>query len=114
MKNTNYLHAIILNNCPYSIALDELLNNYNISFKKIVINQNNKYKYKTKLIDTFPQLYLMYNNKKYLIGGYSISKEIIENIKNSDNLDIIKNNIQNLLPHFNNKQILRLTQLIIN
>ena len=115
MVNTNnkyYLKAIILENCPYSLALDEMLNNNHIVFNKILINQNNKHKYKTKLIDTFPQLYLINDNNEYLIGGYSTSKEIIDIIKNNHNLDIIKEKLKIYLPNFNIKQILRLTQLI--
>ena len=114
MNYNNYLKAIILENCPYSIALDEMLNNYNIPFKKIFVNHNNKEDYKTTLINTFPQLYLIINKKEYLIGGYSISKEVIDNIKHYDNLNIIKKNVKKNLPHFNNKNILRLIKLIIS
>ena len=86
----------------------------NIPFEKILVNHNNKEKYKTELIDTFPQLYLINNKKEYLIGGYSISKEVIDSIKHNDNLNIIKKNIKKILPHFNNKNILRLIKLIIS
>jgi glutaredoxin len=110
------LKAIILEDCPYSMALVELLDNNEISFNKIMVKRINKEKYKTPEISTFPQLYI----DNLLIGGYDDSKEIFDKINNSDDLDALKeelniyfknNNKQRLI---NNKKILRLIKLFLN
>ena len=103
------LKAVILEGCPYSIAAVELLNTHNIKFKKIIVNQQTKHKYKTDKIDTFPQIYL--NN--ILIGGYDITKELLEKINNSNNLNELKNELKIKFNNFNNKEILRLVELFL-
>ncbi len=108
------LKAIILEDCPYSMALVKLLNDNEINFNKIMVKRIDKEKYKTKEIATFPQLYI----DNILIGGYDTTKEIFDKINNSDDLDILKeelltyfkNTNQNLV---NNKKILRLIKLFI-
>ncbi len=108
----NKLKVIILENCPYSIASNELLTNYNIQFEKIVVNQNNKEKYKTNIISTFPQIYIFNKDKEILLGGYSDIEEIINIINSSKNLDKIKEKLNKKYPNFsNNKIILRIIQV---
>ena len=106
------LKSIILKNCPYSIALKELLNNLHISSKYINVTQETKYKYKTNIIDTFPQVYIINNNTNILLGGYSNAKEIIE-IINLRDLDIIKSKLKKLYPQFDNKIILRIIEIFM-
>ena len=65
------LKVVVLENCPYSIAAAELLTNHKIKFKKILVNHETKYKYKTEQISTFPQIYLLNNKVEILLGGYS-------------------------------------------
>ena len=84
------LKVIVLENCPYSIAAVELLANYNISFEKILVKQNNKEKFKTPVISTFPQVYIFNDKEQLLLGGYSDLEEIIDIINSSKNLDKIK------------------------
>jgi glutaredoxin len=109
------LKAIILEDCPYSMALVELLENNEISFTKIIVKRVDKEKYKTPQISTFPQLYL----DNILIGGYDTSKEIFDKINNSDDLDNLKKELNiyfkniNKQDSFSNKKILRLIKLFL-
>jgi glutaredoxin len=84
------LKVIVLENCPYSIAAVDLLTNYNIPFEKILVKQNNKEKFKTVEISTFPQIYMINNKEQLLLGGYSDLEEIMHIINSSKNLDKIK------------------------
>jgi glutaredoxin len=84
------LKVIVLEKCPYSIAAVELLANYNIPFEKILVKQNNKEKFKTQAISTFPQVYMFNDKDQILLGGYSDLEEIINIINSSKNLDKIK------------------------
>ncbi len=109
------LKAIILEDCPYSMALVELLNDNEIPFNKIMVKRVDKEKYKTSEISTFPQLYLDNN----LIGGYDTSKEIFDMINNNtesiNDLDVLKKKLYSQLAKnkFNNKKILRLIKLFL-
>ena len=106
MKYT--LKSIVLKNCPYSNALVETLKNNNIKANIITVTSENKEKYKTKYISTFPQLYLMKNNKEeLLIGGYDETKKILDIIHNENELDNIKEKLNLIYPN-NNKKILKL------
>ncbi len=107
----NKLKVIILENCPYSIAVNQLLTNFHIPFEKIVVNQNNKYKYKTDIISTFPQIYILNKNEEILLGGYSDIEEILDIINATTNLDEIKEKLFKKYPNFDNKIILRITQI---
>jgi len=63
-----FLKIILLENCPYSIALNNLIKTSNIPNKSIWINSNEKNKYKTEHINTFPQIYLnKFNSKENLV-----------------------------------------------
>ena len=110
------LKSIILKNCPYSIALKELLTLLKISSEYIYVNQKTKYKYKTDIINTFPQVYIIINNNNdnnnILLGGYSNTKEIIDVINTRD-LDIIKSKLKKLYPQFDNKIILRIIEIFM-
>jgi len=107
-----YLYIITLEKCPYSIAAINLLNSLKIKYKQLKVNQKNKEKYKTKEIDTFPQIYLVKDEKKLLLGGYSNLKEFIDIFINQEY------NEKNILEFHNNyklwnkKSILRLLEII--
>ena len=105
------LKAIILENCPYSMAAAELLTNHNIKFKKIMVSQETKHKYKTEQISTFPQIFLNDKSNDYLLGGYSDLEEIINIINSSTKLNIIKKKLNKKYKMFNDKQILRIIQI---
>ena len=106
------LKVIVLEHCPYSIAAVELLNNYNIKFQKKLVKQNNKEKFKTNEISTFPQIYIINKNEKLLLGGYSDLEEIINIINKSKNLDKIKDELKE--KYSNNKIILRIIEIFIS
>jgi len=107
-----YLYIIILEKCPYSISAINLLNSLNIKYNHLKVNQKNKEKFKTKEIDTFPQIYLVKDEKKLLLGGYSNLKEFIDIFINQEY------NEKNILEFHNNyklwnkKSILRLLEII--
>ncbi len=108
------LKVIVLENCPYSIAAAELLTNHNIKFKKILVNQETKHKYKTEEISTFPQIYLINKdsiNTQILLGGYSNLEEIMNIINSSTKLDTIKNKLNKKYSSFDKKTILRIIEL---
>lgn len=117
------LKVIVLKNCPYSIAVVELLTNYNIPYKKIEVSQNNKHEYKTAKISTFPQIYIIKDkSEEYLLGGYSDIEEIINIINDNQkdcnskgsNLDDIKDKLKIKYSKFNdNKLILRIIEIFI-
>ena len=73
-----YLYIITLEDCPYSIAAIDLLKSLKIKYKRLKVNQKNKEKYKTQEIDTFPQIYIVKDKKKLLLGGYSNLKEFTD------------------------------------
>ncbi len=69
-----YLYSILLKDCPYSNAAKKLLESYpNINKHIETINRQDKEKYKTPQISTFPQIYLKRKDKNgsLLIGGYT-------------------------------------------
>lgn len=108
----NKLKVIVLENCPYSIAALELLTNYNIEFDKKVVNNKNKHECKTDKISTFPQIYMVNENKEeILLGGYSDIEEIINIINSSTNINAIKKEIKTKYSYINNKQILRIIEI---
>ena len=107
-----YLKLIYLNKCPYSEAAEELLLNNKIKSKIIKIDQNEKDKFKTDSIQTFPQIYLEKENSKgsLLIGGYDILKEIFETINLKSSLNSIKDVIKSKI-NISNKSALRIIEL---
>jgi len=108
-----YLYIITLENCPYSIAALDLLNSLNIKYKHLIVNQTNKKKYKTEEINTFPQIYLLKNGTKLLLGGYSDLDEFINLFikQKYNNKTILK--FQQKYKLWNKKLILRLLEIII-
>ena len=115
MKNIskNYsLKTIILKDCPWSKALDELLKLKQIKSKIINVDSITKIKYKTDIIDTFPQFYLV-DKTEHIIGGYDTAKRLLDIInENKPNVNIIKSRFKDILPHFNDKLILKLMILL--
>lgn len=106
------LKTIILEDCPWSKALNELLKIKKIKSKIIIVNSTTKAKYKTDIIDTFPQLYLV-DKDDYLIGGYTETKRLLDIInENKPNIDIIKSKFKENLSNFNDKMILKLMILL--
>lgn len=107
------LQAIILEGCPYSAALVDLLNNCNISFERIDVKQTNKEEYKTAYISTFPQLYLIVHNEKILIVGYDKTSSIIDLIRNND-FDTILKSLKIEYPNLKKKNKLRIIRTFMS
>lgn len=93
----NELKVISLNNCLYSMAAKDLINNIKksdkVNVKIIHVPYEDKEKYKKGVMKTFPQIY--FNNK--LIGGFKEFKEIYNFIQNKDQVPLDLNNIISML-----------------
>ena len=115
--NNYYLHSIILDNCPFSSAANDLLNNYFknklSNFKFTFVNNQNKENYKTNDINTFPQIYLKRKNKNgsLLLGGYDDLKEFFDTFYKTKYNDKSINQFINK-KKWSKKSTLRLIQLI--
>ena len=108
-----YLYIITLKNCFFSISAINLLNSLNIKYKQVIVNQKNKEEYKTEEINTFPQIYLVKDGTKLLLGGYSDLEEFINLfIKQKYNKKTILE-FQNKYKLWEKKSILRLLEIII-
>jgi glutaredoxin len=102
MASNYYLDIVYLEGCPHSRAAYELITEKKINHKLINVTHLNKDKYKTRLISTFPQIYLkkINNNGSLLLGGNSDINEINNIIKNnkleSDSISKINNKYTNI------------------
>jgi glutaredoxin len=109
-----YLFVVTLEDCPYSMAAIDLLNSFKIKYKHLKVNRNEKEKFKTVEINTFPQIYLKKNktNDSLLLGGYSNLKEFVDTFINQkyDEKKILQFQNKYLLWH--KKPILRLIEII--
>jgi len=109
-----YLYLVVLEDCHYSSSAVELIKNYNIKDAEInTIQRINKDKYKTKLIETFPQIYLKRKNRKgsLLLGGYDNLKLFFDKFyKNGFDKKYVKEFTEK--NKWNEKSTLRLIQLI--
>lgn len=108
------LKLVSLENCPYSIAAHDLLKDKKINIKFINVTQSNKEQYKNKIIDTFPQIYLIKTNRvgELLIGGYSDIQEIISYQDENKNLDKQIEYFTDKYPRWSRKAKLRLIELL--
>lgn len=109
-----YLFVVTLENCPYSIAALELLNNFKIKYKNLQVSSNEKDKYKTDEIKTFPQIYLKKNisNDTLLLGGYSNLKEFVDTFINKKYNEKNVEEFTKKYKYWNKKSILRLIEII--
>lgn len=92
---------IYLEGCPYCKKIEEFLKNKGIKYKKILVTHENKEKYKTKEISTFPQLYYKDKHSKILLGGSESFIDLVNNISKINKLN-----------NFTEKQILKLKILL--
>lgn len=83
-----------LENCPYSMKSEKLLEDK--KNKKIIkVKYSNKEKYKKKnKMNTFPQIFLNYKNKKIKLGGCDNLENIMNIISKTENLTNILKNIK--------------------
>ena len=112
----NEIKVISLNQCPYSMAAEDLINNIkNTEDSKINVNiinvsQEDKTKYQSGEIKTFPQIY--YND--ILIGGYDTFNEIYLNVKGTKSLDEMIGILENKTKISERKDKLRLIKFLIS
>ena len=109
-----YINAILLKNCSYSNAANELLKNHKIKNKIEVVTSENKEKFKLENYNTYPQIFLKkeYSNDSLLLGGYSDLNEFVNTFKNSK---YDENNITQFRNKYNwwsKKAVLRFIELI--
>ncbi len=108
-----YLKIFLLKDCPYCFATKNLLKNKkNIEIQ--YIDDNEKDKYKTKQISTFPQIYLKKNNSKgsLLLGGHSDLKNVLDLINQNNDIKKLQKKFKKKYENWSNKAILRLIQIL--
>ena len=109
-----YLFIVILENCPYCIYAINLLDSLKIKYNYLIVKINEKEKYKTEEINTFPQIYLKkkFTNDSLLLGGFDDLQYFIETFinqkYNEKNILIFKNKYKD----WQKKPILRLLEII--
>tara|TARA_B100001123_G_scaffold304762_1_gene340347 strand:+ start:1426 stop:1770 length:345 start_codon:yes stop_codon:yes gene_type:complete len=112
----NEIKVISLNQCPYSMAAEDLINNIkNTENSKINVNiinvsQEAKSKYQKGEIKTFPQIY--YND--ILIGGYDDFNEIYLKVKGTKSLDEMIEILDKKTKMIERKDKLRLIKFLIS
>jgi len=109
VSNKSCLKAILLIDCSYSNALSKLFSKQNIKADITNVSFDNKEKYKTDKIQTFPQVY--FSDK--LIGGYDIMNQLYTIVKNKNDLDKILNSFNEILVGWDKKSILLLIECLI-
>ena len=108
-----YITVVCLNNCRYSESAKELLKKKGIKSKIIQVQYNDKDKYKSNAISTFPQVYLKKENSKgsLLLGGYSDLKKALT-ITQGKNINNVTKKFQKAFPEWSKKAIYRFVEII--
>lgn len=111
---SNYhIYAIILKGCHYSSNAYDLIKNHKIPADIVHINQNEKYKFKSRYYSTFPQIYLNKIGHKgnLLLGGYSDLNNFIKTFKNKE---LNNNHVEKFMNNYkwSKKATLRFIELI--
>lgn len=112
-----YIKAILLEGCPYSVSADELMKKQTISNKSTWITQNEKHKFVTDKISTYPQIYLTKlrgmgtTEGTLLLGGFDDLNQFFNTFKS---VALSDNNINKFMNKYkwSKKATLRLIQLI--
>ena len=115
-----YFKLVSLDGCPYSSASEDLFQNNKIEHELIKVKYNDKEKFKTELISTYPQIYLKkkYSNGSLLVGGYDDIKEYYDLINSKDikspdkKIENFKNLLNKKIYNISDKSILRIAQLL--
>jgi len=117
-----HILANCLIGCPHSNNTKNKLNKINKNIKINQINFNNKTEFKNKyklgdtFYNTFPQIFLINNKEKILIGGNDILTYILDKINKvkSTDCDIIIKQITEKLDHLSNTNILNVISILCN
>lgn len=65
------INLYVINGCPFCQKAELLLKSLKINVNKKVVKENEKFKYKKQnKMNTFPQIFLVKEKKKYKIGGF--------------------------------------------
>jgi glutaredoxin len=109
-----YLFVVLLEGCPYCAALKDLLKNYKIKYKSIEIKQQEKHKYVTSEINTFPQVYLKKSKTEdsLLLGGYSDFESFCNTFINKKYNETNIQQFNKKYQLWNKRSILRLMEII--
>ena len=114
-----YFKLISLIDCPFSESANSLFKDNKIQHELTLVNREEKDKFKTNEISTYPQIYLKkkHSSGSVLIGGYDTIKEYFDFVRNNNNnsnaLDKLKNKISKSNKNISEKSILRLIELLI-
>lgn len=111
-----YLKIISLEGCPFSEAVNSFVKDKKINSKITTVTQNEKNKFKTDEITTFPQIFLNkeHSSGNVLIGGYSTIKSYYDQIQsNKKSLNDVVKKIKKENDKLSEKSILRLVQLLL-
>ena len=85
-----YFEVYSLDYCPYCQKVINTLDKYNLKADIIKVNEDTKHYYNSKLkTNTFPQVFLVTNNKSRYLGGSDKFMKLIKKLKKDGKL---KNN----------------------
>ena len=114
-KLENTLELVYLEKCFFSQKLKKFLDDMKIKYKLIKVSQSTKFKYKSKQIDTFPQLYFTTKKNKYLLGGSDSSIKLvltIRSMRSIEEVESLKESLKELkIPK---KDLIKLSILILS
>jgi len=94
------LEIFSLIDCPYSMKSEKLLKLYKPIIYKVSQDEKDKYKQENNM-NTFPQIFLLNNQNKIKIGGYSDVKELLSKIFKNEKINL--DNSEEIIKFFLNK-----------
>ncbi len=86
--------------CPYSMKSESLLRLYKPNIHKVSQEEKDKYKQQNSM-ETFPQIFLLDENDKTKIGGYSDVKDLLSKIFKNEKINL--DNSEEIIKFFLNK-----------
>lgn len=111
-----FVLIVYLNNCPFSESALELLDSHNIQYQIIKVDREEKDKYKTNEISTFPQIYLkrQSDNQSLLLGGYDNLKDFIDTFILKDFNDESFQQFNSKYKNWSKHAVLRMVELFVS
>jgi len=73
--------------CPYSMKSESLLKLYKPNIHKVSHEEKDKYKQQNNMA-TFPQIFLLNENEKTKIGGYSDVKDLLSKVFKNEKINL--------------------------
>jgi glutaredoxin len=96
------LRIYSLDNCPYSMQSEKKFKAYNPDIIKVSQLKKNEYK-KMNGMNTFPQIFLVDNDEKIKIGGYSETIDLLAHIFKNESINYPKDRAEKIKNFFLNK-----------